>query len=139
MKTSSRKVHSFKHSSERWPGNPAKTVLQISHKKLWYVSAGSSFSKLEAANYLTGVLEYWSIGVLRHWTNSLSQIYPLRLLDNSVVANLQALSYLDPRLRGDDERGRLSSFPRRRESRTQADICREFSGGYYQNHGVVTI
>lgn len=86
------------------------------------MSAGSSFSKLEAANYLTGVLEYWSTATLgQQFVADL----PIKTVNNSVVAYLEALTYLDPRrslsrtwcgtrMTSD---GRVSSFPQKRESR----------------------
>jgi hypothetical protein len=48
--------------------------------------------------------------------NMQSPFNNLRLFNNSVFGCLAALTYLDPRLRGDDRRLALSSFPRKRES-----------------------
>ena len=50
----------MEHSSERSLGNPAKRILQLSDTGLWWAGNGTSLSELAGANYLTGVLEYWS-------------------------------------------------------------------------------
>jgi hypothetical protein len=54
----------MQHSSERFLGNPAKRVLQLSLARLWWAGNDRSLSELAAANYLIGVLEYWSDGVM---------------------------------------------------------------------------
>jgi len=50
----------MQHSSERFFGNPAKRVLQLSHAGLCWAGNGTSLSELAGNNYLIGVLEYWS-------------------------------------------------------------------------------
>jgi hypothetical protein len=54
----------LQHSSERFFGNPAKRVLQLTNAGLWWAGNGTSFPELAGANYLTGVLECWSTGVM---------------------------------------------------------------------------